>query len=92
MFLFPSNGTAFLNPQGGEGNDYEKGQVSIPFKREGVSERNHSQRIELQLEAFLFPSNGKAFLNSGQSLIEGRRRLRVSIPFNRDGVSELLCF
>ena len=37
--------------------------VSIPFKRDGVSERTAGEDIVGIITKFLFPSNGTAFLN-----------------------------
>ena len=37
--------------------------VSIPFKRDGVSEQPESGVERFEFDEFLFPSNGKAFLN-----------------------------
>ena len=87
MFLFPSNGKAFLNlPR--VTNVAGCDVVSIPFKREGVSERMKVEKIlETEIGLFLFPSNGKAFLNL-ITFVNGRESGNVSIPFKREGVSE----
>ena len=67
-FLFPSNGKAFLNC------DYDRWQfkrdssVSIPFKRDGVSERQEPNGAFVEdVIGFLFPSTGTAFLNSAST-------------------------
>ena len=65
LFLFPSNGKDFLNQV--ESNDAPApGIVSIPFKREGLSEQNEIAAKAI-LKEFLFPSNGKDFLNKTRS-------------------------
>ena len=61
-FQFPSNGKVFPNSRGNlgcSGNNF----VSIPFKREGVSERCRVSIALLTLAEFQFPSNGKVFPN-----------------------------
>ena len=45
-------------------------KVSIPFKREGLSEQQTQESIDAILK-FQFPSNGKVFLNSNYILISG---------------------
>ena len=88
MFLFPSSGTAFLNHreqhqplQMGDGL-----QVSIPFKREGVSELKVLESLKTAaMHLFLFPSTGKAFLNKVSFGLSGPpTRLRFySLPPGR---------
>ena len=63
--------------------------VSIPFKREGVSEHQGAESNVLTSTRFLFPSNGKAFLNLVQNANIVLDQFIVSISFKRDGVSEL---
>ena len=41
--------------------------VSIPFKREGLSERRYYRHDKAIKEKFQFPSNGKVFLNEAHS-------------------------
>ena len=64
-FLFPSSGTAFLNANVYDAEDRVYYCVSIPFKRDGVSELYRLEDPDEYwiVEVFLFPSNGKAFLN-----------------------------
>ena len=87
-FLFPSTGKAFLNAgENGKGAAPCR-QVSIPFKREGVSELTSSTANTWHRQfLFLFPSNGKAFLNDIRTDLVETNDI-VSIPFKREGVSE----
>ena len=62
--------------------------VSIPFKREGVSEHNVTEPQDDSRAEFQFPSNGKVFPNC-QAVSSFFRFNKVSIPFKREGVSEL---
>ena len=88
-FRFPSNGKAFLNWEI-VARALLAIRVSIPFKREGVSEQIGLIQLALDRDMFRFPSNGKAFLNAKAgwvyNLVEETER--VSIPFKREGVSE----
>ena len=86
-FQFPSNGKAYpkdlcLQYLGG-GKD-----VSIPFKREGVSKVAQMLMKRMGLPAFQFPSNGKAYpkvvRHATPSIL-----VHVSIPFKREGVSKV---
>ena len=78
-FLFPSTGKAFLNRIPWVCWTNCGRNVSIPFKRDGVSEQatgaTHIETIEWE---FLFPSNGTAFLNT---LIEARLATPIVIKF-----------
>ena len=65
VFQFPSNGKAYLNKTclGKQVKPWEG--VSIPFKRESVSEPAEALREKRAREdTFQFPSNGKAYLNA----------------------------
>ena len=64
-------------------------RVSIPFKREGLSEPKNSVLSLVTETKFQFPSSGKDFLNHNELIIE-RNRNSVSIPFKREGLSEPL--
>ena len=64
-FLFPSSGKAFLN-LGCVCAGIPQFRVSIPFKRDGVSELFLYSRRRRSDKKFLFPSNGTAFLNTPQ--------------------------
>ena len=60
--------------------------VSIPFKREGVSGRDHQTEGTAVGLGFQFPSNGKVYLDWITRYF--RETLDdVSIPFKREGVS-----
>ena len=89
-FQFPSNGKVFLNIWREWGKTQAHPSVSIPFKREGLSER-----FLLFLMAdttyhnrFQFPSNGKVFLNLKGLIVRKDNSPTVSIPFKREGLSE----
>ena len=62
LFQFPSNGKVFLNRISQSWTQLHR-SVSIPFKREGLSELKIDQRQTLEEFMFQFPSNGKVFLN-----------------------------
>ena len=65
-FQFPSNGKGFPNKRREKWNTEMKIlQVSIPFKRERLSERNCFLGGYCLEEGFQFPSNGKGFPNKG---------------------------
>ncbi len=55
--------------------------VSIPFKREGLSEPHTIYYLILLSSAFQFPSNGKVFPNSRRKS-QLRRLLRFQFPSN----------
>ena len=63
-FLFPSNGTAFLNsawkPLAKGGNE----TLTFLFPSNGKAFLKLGVIMNVKLTAFLFPSNGKAFLNA----------------------------
>ena len=63
MFQFPSNGKDFLNLKS-PWQDEKNYNVSIPFKREGLSEPGSLMISHKGLRKFQFPSNGKDFLNA----------------------------
>ena len=86
MFQFPSNGKAYLNFRFPNSRLYFNPRVSIPFKRESISELG-KKAIEARTELFQFPSNGKAYLNFAE---ECKRSIHilVSIPFKRESISE----
>ena len=57
--------------------------VSIPFKREGVSELvQKSVEGRIKRRTFLFPSNGKAFLNLRVALNDVERAILFLFPSN----------
>ena len=88
MFQFPSNGKDFPNKIYSIWNPAE-GQVSIPFKREGLSEHLAGLLTGNPCPVFQFPSNGKDFPNEkGTDFIFSRLVQIVSIPFKREGLSE----
>ncbi len=61
-FQFPSNGKVFPNEKRIEILTQAK-PVSIPFKREGLSELNNYIAYRIRSIMFQFPSNGKVFPN-----------------------------
>ena len=63
MFQFPSNGKAYLNIPTVDDFDLGTVDVSIPFKRESISEPILEAKGRLEIIEFQFPSNGKAYLN-----------------------------
>ena len=67
-FLFPSTGKAFLNDLDTITIHIRSRRVSIPFKREGVSEPPLAKYNPREFDEFLFPSTGKAFLNYGEDV------------------------
>ena len=86
MFLFPCTGKAYPNARSIPEKTGLGRYVSIPFNRDGVSER-HYMTFKPTAEKFLFPSTGTAFLNGNRDN-PLPAVYSVSIPFNRDGVSE----
>ena len=63
-------------------------KVSIPFKREGLSELyNRYLTTICSFKKFQFPSNGKVFPNF-KHIPEISLPMKVSIPFKREGLSE----
>ena len=87
-FQFPSNGKDFPNRK--KKVTTTKVTVSIPFKREGLSEHTRLVLTEKGiLIMFQFPSNGKDFPNYSQKCQHSKVKSRyVSIPFKREGLSE----
>ena len=64
-FQFPSNGKGFPNLGNWLNRPDTGNPVSIPFKRERLSEQAYDQRgVLCQVGKFQFPSNGKGFPNS----------------------------
>ena len=61
--------------------------VSIPFKREGLSEPV-LKMVGGKDAKFQFPSNGKVFLNANDKFVAKAGASIVSIPFKREGLSE----
>ena len=66
MFQFPSNGKGYLNLPKSETPKVGK-IVSIPFKRERVSQFRTRNCLICQTPSFQFPSNGKGYLNPDKS-------------------------
>ena len=65
--------------------------VSIPFKRESVSQGDILQSV-MEMTEFQFPSNGKVYLKPLSKYIKNSRRGEspfVSIPFKRESVSQV---
>ena len=63
-FQFPSNGKVFPNKSELKAEIKRRGIVSIPFKREGLSEHLSNLVFLANWESkFQFPSNGKVFPN-----------------------------
>ena len=87
MFQFPSNGKAYhkLNSQGT--TTCRLIPVSIPFKRESVSQVKSKNLFQTKGE-FQFPSNGKAYHKLNWFLSKSICAL-VSIPFKRESVSQV---
>ncbi len=54
-------------------------QVSIPFKRESVSELDGQDWVNATRKEFQFPSNGKAYLNS---INPKEKNMRSTLSFN----------
>ena len=69
-FQFPSNGKVFLN-RFLNVSLLIVVTVSIPFKREGLSERDEQSNNHPDAARFQFPSNGKVFLNDGDRGCKG---------------------
>ena len=88
LFQFPSNGKAYHKIiSTAQSNNQIK--VSIPFKRESVSQGIANYPSIKAEEAFQFPSNGKAY-HKHRVVLEyfGGQRMLVSIPFKRESVSQ----
>ena len=89
MFQFPSNGKVFPN----SGNAYvttEGLNVSIPFKREGLSELNKDV-LDGMAVAVSIPFKREGLSERvGECHNRLADRMSVSIPFKREGLSELL--
>ena len=82
-------GKAFRTIRNLEKKTRDLSLVSIPFKRERLSEREKfvETKEKVALE-FQFPSNGKGFPNGLGDYISAGKIL-VSIPFKRERLSEL---
>ena len=87
MFQFPSNGKVFLNSNFSTLIRGTCAKVSIPFKREGLSDHDATKK-SLRNRKFQFPSNGKVFPNRDYIGPNSILDLSVSIPFKREGLSE----
>ena len=86
LFQFPSNGKDFPNYHT-KGQKWKPIFVSIPFKREGLSERCFVVRTQRCIASFNSLQTGRTFRtkNNRNSRIY---RTFVSIPFKREGLSE----
>ena len=85
-FQFPSNGKDFPNKNPKSG-DTLKVTVSIPFKREGLSEPKSNQNTLYQpTSGFNSLQTGRTFRTYNDHL--GISGVIVSIPFKREGLSE----
>ena len=62
-FQFPSNGKGYLNKGAQNESCCNFHTVSIPFKRERVSQSLSWDMVVLLISGFQFPSNGKGYLN-----------------------------
>jgi len=89
VFQFPSNGKDFPNivlypiyPARFVG-------VSIPFKREGLSERTIDCMIFIEYSSFNSLQTGRTFRTKTHKNIDKKVIFKVSIPFKREGLSEL---
>ena len=88
VFQFPSNGKVFPNVSKKTLPACTVIKVSIPFKREGVSERINQNVVDVKrMLRFNSLQTGRCFRTKSAFLTKSR--IRVSIPFKREGVSEL---
>ena len=87
-FQFPSNGKGFPNNWKCEGS-FSSQRVSIPFKRERLSELISGKFVDTLQKSFNSLQTGKAFRTHHIPPFYGwERRNRVSIPFKRERLSE----
>ena len=85
-FQFPSNGKAYLNRMNGE--TAEKASiVSIPFKRESISERRLEHLWRFTERSFNSLQTGKHIWTRNH-MTHAIQVERVSIPFKRESISE----
>ena len=66
-FRFPSNGKVYLKPRG-RGSRNKDSDVSIPFKRERLSQEDYADILEGGFE-FPFPSNGKDYRKDSGNMV-----------------------
>ena len=88
VFQFPSNGKVFPNRRF-KRESYDTIEVSIPFKREGISERygcnNHHHRPYFQVS---IPFKRESISERAWRVRCEPEWGRVSIPFKRESISE----
>ena len=87
-FQFPSNGKDFPNLLEGIPSTATDRRVSIPFKREGLSELMKSRIFTITTISFNSLQTGRTFRTSGDT--GDFLKTFVSIPFKREGLSERL--
>ena len=87
-FQFPSNGKDFPNGYWSHYEGVGQPSVSIPFKREGLSEQTYDEFGVDPILMFQFPANGMGFLNEHYLCYHTDKRYKVSIPFKRERLSE----
>ena len=91
LFQFPSNGKAYPKTMG-SAEALINALVSIPFKRESVSQGMIVRPHNRQFNMFQFPSNGKAYPKLWMRRCAGGMFSKVSIPFKRESVSQACRF
>ena len=87
-FQFPSNGKDFPN-EASSSVPHPIIPVSIPFKREGLSEPDAKTEKRIENGCFNSLQTGRTFRT--HLLSKGGKKVKnsVSIPFKREGLSEL---
>ena len=87
VFQFPSNGKVFPNSTNHRRERNPRSMVSIPFKREGLSERmfDYPRTTEVLVS---IPFKREGLSEQVRERILPRLRTIVSIPFKREGLSE----
>ena len=91
-FQFPSNGKDFPNEQDSIVHSTENVTVSIPFKREGLSEltrMRYNNDFDYYVVSIPFKREGLSELKIRDVMYICNK---VSIPFKREGLSELRAF
>ena len=87
LFQFPSNGKVYLKDSQRVSARIQV-RVSIPFKRESVSQASTLRIYSRAFCRFQFPSNGKVYLKPSALAIASTTAKLVSIPFKRESVSQ----
>ena len=88
LFQFPSNGKAYLNPRWQLPSPQDWYSVSIPFKRESVSEQFQAEGVVSHtVTCFNSLQTGKRIWTKALNGCGSVTKI-VSIPFKRESVSE----